>query len=84
MSSRSESLPEPTTPDALQEERKALREVRERFGKRLGRDCDEWACASTVEDGPLWRVNLKGRPGIFMCSAHRDGYAPDPRESGDV
>lgn len=76
-------MPEPTTPDAIEDERKALREVRQRFGKRVGRNCDEWACTATVNDGPLWRVNPKGRPGIFMCSAHRDGYGQD-HQNGSI
>ena len=39
-------------------------------GKKAGWNCDEKGCQKTVQDGPLWRVNPKGRPGIFMCGEH--------------
>lgn len=38
--------------------------------KRRGQDCWADGCESTVDDGPLYRVNPKGEPGIFMCQAH--------------
>lgn len=38
--------------------------------KRRGRDCQSDECTATVEDGPLYRVNPKGVPGIFMCEKH--------------
>lgn len=60
-----------STPDAIADERAMLRATRAKFGKRVGRDCDEWGCEKTVEDGALYRVNPKGRPGIFMCAEHR-------------
>lgn len=58
------------TPDDIADERKRLRETREKFGKKVGWNCDEWMCPKTVEDGALTRVNPKGRPGIFMCREH--------------
>lgn len=64
-------MADPLTPDSIADERAVLRATRAKFGKRVGRDCDEWACDQTVENGPLYRVNPKGRPGIFMCAEHR-------------
>ncbi len=67
----------------IRDQRRALREVREKFGKRVGRDCDEWACPAKVEDGPLHRVNPRGRPGIFMCVEHAADYrSNDPEPAG--
>lgn len=68
------------TPDAIADERKKLRELRERLGKKVGYNCDEWMCPRTVETGALHRVNPKGRPGIFMCEEH----ARATRESDDL
>lgn len=64
-------------PDDIADERQRLREVRAQFGKRVGRNCDEWTCTKTVEDGPLYRVNPRGRPGIFMCNEHIDSVRSD-------
>lgn len=38
--------------------------------KKRGWNCDETDCSKTVKDGPLFRVNPKGQPGIFMCKEH--------------
>ncbi|QMU97826.1 hypothetical protein FVO59_11875 [Microbacterium esteraromaticum] len=59
-----------TEQDEIAAERVALRDVREKFGKKVGHDCDEWMCQKTVDDGVLFRVNPRGRPGIFMCAEH--------------
>lgn len=53
--------------DAL---RASLRAQREAEGKSVGWDCDAWDCYRNVSDGPLWRVNPFGQPGIFMCAEH--------------
>ncbi|WP_153811614.1 MULTISPECIES: hypothetical protein [Rhodococcus] len=35
--------------------------------------CDYPDCLRTPYDGyALYRVNAKGRPGVFMCEAHAD------------
>ncbi len=52
------------------EARAKLSQARALQGKAVGRDCDEYGCARTVDDGPLYRVNPKGEPGIFMCKDH--------------
>lgn len=38
--------------------------------KKRGWNCDEVGCTATVNDGPLYRANPKGRKGIFMCKDH--------------
>ena len=47
-----------------------LTEYRAATGKKIGRTCDFPGCARTVDDGPLYRVNPKGQPGIFECGQH--------------
>lgn len=44
--------------------------------KKKGWDCDEDGCTKTVQDGPLFRVNPKGQPGIFMCREHEEATWP--------
>lgn len=47
--------------------------------KRIGRDCQTSDCTKTVNDGPLWRVNPKGEPGVFMCGEHAEEVRGDVR-----
>jgi hypothetical protein len=67
---------EVSNPDADQESivldyvRAVVRDAESWGHKTAGWDCQYPECEQTKDDGPLYRVNAKGKQGVFMCARH--------------